>query len=157
MRLPKRGLGALEMGKNTARHAKEQETEAMSTLVRSAKPLPPELLKVGAWRQRIFTEPVYLVLADAYEYNLWYLDENGVPTNTTHVLHEGTVENFLHNSPDTFAAAIVEVLRRRGHNPYERLIEDAVQAGLPESALENLRVYLDRVEWMQMQDRLAPH
>ena len=118
----------------------------MSTLVRSAKALPPELDNVAAWKARLSSEPSHIVLADAYEYNLWSLDENGVPTITEHPLHETTIENFLHSSSDAYAGAIVEVLRRRGHNPYERLMEDMRLAGVPDSALGTMSVCLNRVE-----------
>jgi len=118
----------------------------MSTLIRSAQPLPSELDNVDAWKERMRSEPAHIVLADAYEYNLWSLDANGVPTSTEHPLHETTIENFLYSSSYSYGEALVEVMRRRGLNPYERLMEDARKAGLPESALETMSVCLHRIE-----------
>ena len=109
------------------------------SLVRSAKPLPAALSTVDAWKARLKAEPRHVVLADAYEYNLWCLDEDGVPTITEHPIHETTIDNFLYGSDDAYASAIVEVLRRRGHDPYQRLVDDAKAAGVPERAIPILQ------------------
>jgi len=118
----------------------------MSTLIRQAKDLPPELSSVEAWKARLRSEPTHVVLADAYEYNLWSLDENGIPALTEHPIHETTLENFLYSSSHSYGETMVEVMRRRGLSPYEHLMDDAREAGLPEKALETMSVCLRRIE-----------
>jgi len=122
----------------------------MSTLIRSAKQLPPHLATVDAWKSRLSSEPPHTVLADAYEYNLWYLDENGVPSVTNHEIHETTPENFLHSSAYTYAEAMVEVLKRRGYSPYGALVDEAYKSGAPESAITGLRVCMASAERHQL-------
>ena len=97
--------------------AKVTEAKTMSTLIRQAKTLPPELSSVEAWKVRLSSEPIHIVLADAYEYNLWSLDENGIPALTEHPLHETTPENFLYSSSHSYGEAMVEIMWRRGLNP----------------------------------------
>jgi hypothetical protein len=120
------------------------------SLVRSSKSLPPELATASAWKARLRDEPARVVLADAYECNLWHLNADGVPVVTDHPIHETTIESFLHCSAYAYDEAIVEVLRRRGHDPYERLMEDAQTAGVPERGLQALSACLHRIEGARM-------
>jgi len=116
------------------------------SLVRSAKALPCELATVSAWKERLINEPAYIVLADAYEYNLWSLDKNGCFSLTEHPLHEQTIENFLCASSDTYCEALIEVMARRGFDPYSRLVDKAKEAGVPQKAIDGLSYSLYHLE-----------
>lgn len=96
-----------------------------------------------------------MVLADAYEYNLWFLDENGVPVITDHPLHDTTIESFLASSTEAYAGAIVEVLHRRGHDPHQRLLEKAQASGLPKTAVETFQVVLQKITEQNFQTETA--
>jgi hypothetical protein len=107
----------------------------MTSLLRSAQPLPDHLATVEAWRRRLASEPRRDVLADAYEYGLWRIDSDGCFTYTDHPLNEQSVENWAHSSTEDYAEAIVTILRRRGLDIYTYLLDEARAAGVPEKAI----------------------
>jgi hypothetical protein len=109
------------------------------SVARSYKPLPDELTTTAAWKQRMRDEPAWQVLADAYEYNLWHLNANGVSTYTNHPLNSSSAEDYLHATSDTYNEALVEVMRRRGFDPYARLADDLAAS----DASPNLRNLAD--------------
>ncbi len=116
------------------------------TLLRSHKPLPAELNSEQAWIDRLRNEPARVVLADAYEYGLWYFDENGVSTlDERHPLVQRAHTIFLHSSTDAYNEAVIELMRRDRTDPYELLAAEAEAIGVPEEAVRTVRAVATRV------------
>jgi hypothetical protein len=105
------------------------------SLVRSHKEIPAELRTERAWIDRMRTEPHYTVLADAYEYGLWYLNSDGCCVYAEHPINNGPL-NYLYSNSDAYNDALIEVMRRNGFDPYSRIVEDVRASGASDELCE---------------------